>query len=306
MLKLTCVTAVFNAISSGNRDSLVRCVESVSKLGTEHEHLIYDGVSKDGTVELLRELAQRTPGLKVVSEPDKGIYNALNKGVRDAKGEWFYVLGCDDYIIHPEVMDDLLHNVDAKCGMMVATVERNSGQLFFTGLRDLEHIAYSNPYSHQGVIMRTALVQEFGGFDEGNPISADYDMFWKAHKKDVGIAYSFKPFAFYARGGFSSDKEMCRKWDALVIQRHLNLTERQAADRYKKSFPVAKVLPLFRYGDFAIRKCAWRLLRDRFKFYIRIIFYPLVVVTRPLRYRNTKDVDGACPVPNERSGGGSR
>ena len=85
-MKLTCVTATFNCIKAGNRERLIRCVESVAKLKTEHEHLIYDGVSTDGTVELLRELEKRTPNLHVVTESDTGIYNALNKGVRDAKG----------------------------------------------------------------------------------------------------------------------------------------------------------------------------------------------------------------------------
>ena len=97
-MKLTCVTATFNCIKAGNRERLIRCIESVAKLKTEHEHLIYDGASADGTAELLHELEVKTLGLKVISEPDTGIYNAINKGVRDAKGEWFYVLGADDYV----------------------------------------------------------------------------------------------------------------------------------------------------------------------------------------------------------------
>lgn len=92
-MKLTCVTATFNCIKAGNRERLIRCVESVAKLKTEHEHLIYDGVSTDGTVELLRELEAKIPNLKVVSEPDTGIYNALNKGVRDAKGGMVLCVG---------------------------------------------------------------------------------------------------------------------------------------------------------------------------------------------------------------------
>ena len=52
-MKLTCVTATFNCIKAGNRERLIRCVEPVAKLKTEHEHLIYDGASKDGTAELL-------------------------------------------------------------------------------------------------------------------------------------------------------------------------------------------------------------------------------------------------------------
>ena len=118
-MNLTCVTAVYNAIASGNRERLIRCVESVSKLKIEHEHLIYDGASTDGTVELLRGLKQRNDRLSVVSELDKGIYNALNKGVRAANGTWVLILGCDDYLDKPEVLDQLLLDVNPKtqfCG----------------------------------------------------------------------------------------------------------------------------------------------------------------------------------------------
>ena len=59
-MKLTCVTATFNCIKAGNRERLVRCIESVAKLKTEHEHLIYDGASTDGTVELFRSAALDT------------------------------------------------------------------------------------------------------------------------------------------------------------------------------------------------------------------------------------------------------
>lgn len=65
VMKLTCVTATFNCIKSGNLDRLIRCVESVAKLKTEHEHLIYDGASTDGTVKLLRELESKTPGFSL-------------------------------------------------------------------------------------------------------------------------------------------------------------------------------------------------------------------------------------------------
>ena len=44
-MKLTCVTATFNCIKAGIRDKLIRCVESVAKLKTAHEHLVYDGVA---------------------------------------------------------------------------------------------------------------------------------------------------------------------------------------------------------------------------------------------------------------------
>ena len=170
-VKLTVVTAVRNAIAAGNRDALVRCVESVALLKTMHEHLIYDGASTDGTIDLLHELETKTPGLKVVSEQDTGIYNALNKGVRDATGDWFYVLGCDDYICHPAVLDRLVAEVERSNHVeaIVSTVRRqtsSSEEDWFTDTSQLDQIFTDPCVCHQGELLRTSIVRDLGGFDE--------------------------------------------------------------------------------------------------------------------------------------------
>lgn len=289
-MKLTCVTATFNCIKSGNRERLIRCIESVAKLQTEHEHLIYDGASADGTADLLRELEKRTPCLKVMSEPDAGIYNALNKGVRDAKGEWFYVLGADDYICSGATMDNLIGLIEDGVDMVVSTVKRDGGRLYFSKLSNLQNLAYYNCYSHQGVLMRTKWVRLFGGFDELNPVSADYDMFWKAHKKGLRIEYSFSPFAFYSTGGLSSDNELCRRCDAVMMQKHLNLTYDQSLNRRRRSIPFRNALQLFRYEDYAIRCCAKRLIRDRIVFFAKCMLFPMAILKRLVNMRRIRSV----------------
>jgi len=249
-MKLTCVTATFNAIKAGNRERLVRCVESVAKLSTEHEHLIYDGASTDGTAELLRELEAKTPGLKVVSEPDTGIYNALNKGVCDAKGEWFYVLGCDDYLCDPAEMDSLL-NTTSESDVIVAPVRRDSANKLYRGSRDLACILWSFPYSHQGVVMKTDLVRKFGGFDERFKICADWDMQMKCHRAAVAFRYVTKEFAFYSAGG-ASEQGHCKDQDVIHCE------DLQADMRAFKAFkfPVGVVARRLFHRDYAFRLSA--------------------------------------------------
>ena len=188
---LTVVTATFNCLDSGSHDCLLRCVESVASIKTEHEHLVYDGASKDGTAELLFALEKEIPTLKVVSEPDTGIYNALNKGVRDAKGEWFYVLGADDYICAPNVLDNLLGNAAKETMVMVSPVERERENRFYRKLPDMAKIFWTVPCSHQGIVMRTKLVRGCGGFDEKKyEICADWDMMLKAHEMGAKHHYT--------------------------------------------------------------------------------------------------------------------
>ena len=285
-MKLTCVTAVFNAIKSGNGDSLVRCVESVAALSTEHEHLIYDGASTDGTVELLKELEKKTPGLKVVSEKDTGIYNALNKGVRDAKGEWFYVLGCDDYIFNPALLDQLLTQTPDDVDEIIAPVNRDMGcRPFFKELKDLEEIFWNVPYSHQGMVIRTKFVRAFGGFDECYKICADWDMMNKAHHANLNIKYTFQPFTFYASGGLSETGQQTRREVVAVIQKHLNMTDEENRHFREIGFPpLRKMIPYIFSKDLAYRLGARKMARKNIKFhflrFLSIMYRPIKKLIR--------------------------
>ena len=276
-MKLTCVTAVFNAVKSGNGKNLVSCIESVAALTVEHEHLIYDGASTDGTVEILRELAKRIPTLKIMSEKDTGIYNALNKGVRDAKGEWFYVLGCDDYLCAPDVMDRLLTEVSSNVDVIVAPVERNRQNVFFKRLEDLSIIFWTVPYSHQGMLMKTERVREFGGFDENKyHICADWDMMHKAHESALHFQYTYKPFAFYKAGGLSESDNNCWKEVTAVIQRHLGMNDWQTQVFRCVGFPPLRIMLSYLFHkDLAYRLGARAMVRKWFAYYAgRIVHLP--------------------------------
>jgi glycosyltransferase len=285
-MKLTCVTATFNCIKAGNRERLIRCVESVAKLKTEHEHLIFDGASTDGTVELLRELEVKIPNLKVVSEPDTGIYNALNKGVRDAKGEWFYVLGADDYICVPEVMDGLLYgNLNSDYDVIVAPVERDVLNSLYSSPSDMKWFFERHPHSHQGLIMKTSVVRRCDGFDERYKVCADYDMAFKTHEMCVNYHYTTMPFAFYSAGGFSELANGFGGSDVQqILQYHLHLCDTEYLISRKRGFyPIRKMLPFLFHSDLAFRLSSGMMVRRWGKFYLRLVLYPLVVVSRPLR-----------------------
>lgn len=286
-MKLTCVTAVFNAIKSGNRERLIKCVKSLAQLKTEHEHLIYDGASTDGTVELLRELEVSTPTLKVVSESDTGIYNALNKGIRDAQGEWFYVLGCDDYVNNPELMDRLVVQLDDTCDILATTVriEKEDGTLLKMFEPRMSEI-YNNPCAcHQGELMRTSVARELGGFDEQYQIAADSDMFLKAHLACYKFKYVFDQFATFVSGGISAKKtKVAQKEHRMSVANLLNLSDGEKQLLFKEHvLSLKKCFKLWKHDDLVIRTAAKAMCLKRIKGFVRCFFYPVVILTRPLR-----------------------
>ena len=280
-MKLTVVTAVRNAVAAGRREALERCVRSVGALQAEHEHLVYDGASTDGTIDVLRELEPKTPGLKVVSEPDSGIYNALNKGVRDALGEWFYVLGSDDYLVAPDSLDALLKSASDDVAMYVSPVQLGGG---IRGLR-LHNMFDRTPYCHQGVVVRTDVMRVHGGFDERFRISADFDFLLKVHLSSKNIQYLNLPFAYYSTGGTSDDVPKTLADDDRVLMERFDASNADVACLRQNGFMPASVWFRFLFhSDYALRYAARYNARQwmKTKRMLRYSLYPLVLIRRRL------------------------
>ena len=262
-MMLTCVTAVWNAIAAGNREKIVRCARSVAALGTPHEHLFMDGASTDGTLELLRELEGEIPGLKVQSSKDTGIYNALNKGVRDARGEWLYVLGCDDFICAPAEMDKVLADAGKADEVLVSPVETDGTDAPFDPGRDLWKVLWCTPYCHQGVLMRTDLVRRFKGFDERFRIAADYDLMLRLHLAARSVRYTSRAFAHFSVGGSCGQQveTMAEDFRRISAER-LGLAEAEAvAYRWTGILPLRRSIAYLFHGDRAVRQGARRMLK---------------------------------------------
>lgn len=278
-MKLTIVTAVRNVIAAGNRDALSRCIDSVTKLNTPHEHLIYDGASTDGTAEMLHELAPKIPTLKVVSESDTGIYNALNKGVRDAKGEWFYVLGCDDYLLIPGNMDRLL--VEENCDEIVTPTVR------YEGIRhvNIGSIFINVPYCHQGTIVKTDLLRSFGGFDEQYRICADYDFFLKLHKAAKTIRYRDTVFAYYdGRGVSGADANRTFEDFCRVAAAEFGTSPNAVKRMQKRGCPsLSVVAPFLFHKDLALRTAARCAAKSHIRRCLRFVFWPVALLRSCLK-----------------------
>ena len=282
-MKLTCVTAVWNAIAAGNREKLVRCAKSVAALRIPHEHLFMDGASTDGTLELLCELEKEVPGLKVMSSKDTGIYNALNKGLKAATGEWFYVLGCDDYLCAPAVMDGLLAEDDPVTQVIIAPVEYDGDPNYsFHRMSDLKNLMFwGYGYCHQGVLLKTDLARKFGGFDERYRYCADGDLMLRIHLACAKFRYTFVPYANFAAGGANEQfREKVRAETIDFLGRNLGMTPAEADRANRLEVPPLWLGRKFLFSrDVALRKSARHIFRVRLgnlKHAIRVSLNPIL------------------------------
>jgi len=187
---ISVIVAVFNGA-----DTLQHCIDSFAQQTYPNKELIIiDGGSKDGTVGLLEANGNQISYW--VSEPDTGIYDAWNKGVRQVKGEWICFLGADDYFWDERVLERMAHElVTLPAGIDVAygqvmLLDRDGGPLHPIGgawSKAKARFRQVMSIPHPGLMHRHALFGQHGGFDTSFRIAGDYEFLLRKLKDGDAI-----------------------------------------------------------------------------------------------------------------------
>ena len=257
---VTVVTVVYELAKSGRMNMFRQCVDSVAKQeGIRVEHIIVDGGSKDGTKELVAAFAKGRDDVSWMSEPDNGIYDAMNKGLRLARGRYITFLNSDDYYHDPNGLKRVVAALDsskADFSYAPAIIVNLNGTQSTTSPHfrpDLRNLLKGMPFSHQSVLVRTDLMRNIGGFSAKYPRSADFALIMElvfAGKKAIRVENAFVTFR---NGGFSSKKPAENKrehqvaFDALS-RRYLG---RELSEKELKAYVYACILRTF--GAAALR-----------------------------------------------------
>lgn len=177
MLKISVITAVFNA-----RQTIGFAIDSVlSQSYPCVESIVIDGKSNDGTVELLRSYQSRLGVL--ISEPDHGIYYALNKGINFATGDVIGFLHADDVFENNEVLAKVASafqnpRVEAVYGDLVYVRHNDISQViryWKSGYFDKSSLSRGWMPPHPTFYVRRSVYERLGRFDTRYSIAADYD-----------------------------------------------------------------------------------------------------------------------------------
>jgi glycosyltransferase involved in cell wall biosynthesis len=190
--KISIVTATLN-----RKDYLPRCIEGVAGQSyLNKEHIIVDGGSNDGTVELLKSYAQKYSHVRWLSEKDNGISSALNKAMAMASGEIIGVNGDDDFYV-PGVFEIVAAEFERDPGLGVVAGNCDhinndnelmmTGKAGFTSRRDLiefwRHWGRAVFLPAPSTFFRKDVVARVGGFDEADRYAMDYHHWIKITKE---------------------------------------------------------------------------------------------------------------------------
>jgi glycosyltransferase len=204
-MKVSIITAAFNS-----EDTIGQCMESVrAQTHGDLEHIVVDGGSQDGTLDIIRKY--RGGISKWVSEPDRGIYHALNKGIGMSSGEVIGFLHSDDMYAHEKVVEKVVASV--------AGHESCYGDLTYVGRDNPERIIRywkSRPYSsglfhrgwmppHPTFFVRKKIYDKFGLFNTGFRIAADYELMLRfIEREGISTCYIPEVLVKMRTGGASS------------------------------------------------------------------------------------------------------
>lgn len=201
MKKISVITVCLNS-----EKTLERCVTSVVNQPYENlEYIVIDGGSTDRTVEIIKEYENQISYW--VSEPDGGIYDAMNKGIAASTGEIVAFLNSDDWyednIIH-KINDAFQRNIEILCSDV--WLHKKDGVVSTHCAEDSSLGKYRVPatYCHQGIFAHKNLFVKYGMFDLKYRICADYDWQLRLLEKRVHFEQTDEIYANFRYGGISS------------------------------------------------------------------------------------------------------
>lgn len=190
---------------------------------TDLEIIIVDGLSRDNTSTIIEENFRRDKRIRFVSEKDKGIYDAMNKGIDMANGQWLYFLGSDDCFSHENVLQVVADSLqDCKCDFFYGEVMVNGVR--YDGQFTFEKLLTKN-ISHQAIFFSKQLFVRTGKYNIRYELHADWDYniryFLQLSDK---IKYKDILIANFGEGGVSSAHDVLFLRESLFPVKMQSLT----------------------------------------------------------------------------------
>ncbi|MCQ2517229.1 MAG: glycosyltransferase [Lachnospiraceae bacterium] len=201
-MKFSVITVTFN---SG--DKLNKTLENIlTQTFDDYEIIVKDGLSKDGSLEGI----PKDERIKVCSERDNGSYDAMNRAVSLASGDFVIFMNCGDYFYETDVLSNVAAVIDEEPGHRIYYGDaffRKAGEILPVPAKITPDVCYRFVPCHQACFFDRHLWDN-GGFDLNYKIRGDYEFFLRAYfAEHVDPLFTELVIADYEGGGFSESKE---------------------------------------------------------------------------------------------------
>lgn len=204
-MKVTIITVCYNSANTIEKTILSVQNQTYKNI----EYIIVDGNSKDTTLSIIKK--HKNIISNWISEPDKGLYDAMNKGIAMAKGDLIGILNSDDTFNSDSVIGEIVdfhkkYHIDASVGNIVQHKENGKIiRLYSSKFWNPEKLKIGFMPPHPSIFFRKNLFEKFGNYDLGFKIGADYELIARFFLKNK-IAWKYSDITTTAMlvGGLSS------------------------------------------------------------------------------------------------------
>ncbi|MCX6313025.1 MAG: glycosyltransferase family 2 protein [Bacteroidetes bacterium] len=198
MIKISIIIPTFNSAKT-----ISSALESILQQSfSDFEILIMDGISTDNTLVIAESYSDER--IKIFSEKDLGIYDAMNKGIKLAQGEWLYFLGSDDRLINSELFSEIMPNLTSDKDLVYGNVLWGNTGKKFDGPFDLEKLIKYRNICQQAIFYKRNLFLKIGLFKNEFKYCADHYFNIQCFIACKNIIYVDKTIAIYNNEGKSS------------------------------------------------------------------------------------------------------
>lgn len=254
-------------INLNNNAGLTRTLESIAPQTWQNfESIIVDGASTDGSVETIREFekSKRFTIGKWVSEKDKGLYNAMNKGIRFSRGKYLLFLNSGDYLATNDVLEKLQPKkwkTDLVYGNML--VQQNGKDILFRSPKEISlfYLAFA-AMLHPATFVRRQLFDSVGFYREDLRIASDHFFFVKAFcHHGPTTQYQDIVISVFEGGGISNKTQYSSLQTAERRQVLRELLPPENLEYLELHYDLVDRLNSFRFALLALPRYFWRLAR---------------------------------------------
>lgn len=215
---------------NGDR-TITACLESViGQTFDDYEIIIADGGSTDESLKIIQQFRQvyQKYNIRLGSEKDNGIYDAMNKGITLSAGNWLYFMGCDDALSDRDVLKAVADTIGnhGQADLIYGNVSGTSSGIKYVD--DTPAKVLSRGIHHQSVFYKRSLFDTIGKYDTGFKVAADYHLTLRVFADPaLQTKYIDRAIARFGETGLSS-----RQYDYKFFSYHYRfLVQLQAADK---------------------------------------------------------------------------
>ena len=232
MDKITVVTVCFNS-----EETIRNTILSVLKQTYKNiEYVFIDGESTDRTNSIIEEYREafESRGIEYIhiSEPDNGIYDAMNKGIRYSSGDWVNFLNSDDQYVDENVLQSIADGVEAGVDCIYGdTINVLEGKSFYRKSFEIDVLTYRNPYVHQALFCSKETIHQYT-FNTDYTYAADFDQAVRMYNDKKTFKHVSVPVCRFSLEGRSQKNNNIAVKEFEISRRRNGIAKRDLLKRY--------------------------------------------------------------------------